>query len=59
MKIIRERIEGEEVEIPEMIPTDNKVLDLMERLRASVEASEKKARAAREKREANLSTQQK
>lgn len=49
MKIIRERIEGEEVEIPEMIPTDNKVLDLMERLRASVEASEKKARAAREK----------
>lgn len=47
LKIIREKIEGKEVEMPETIATDNKVLDLMERLKASVEASEKKA--AREK----------
>jgi len=43
MKIIREKIEGKEVEIPELAAPENKVLDLMERLKASVEASEKKA----------------
>lgn len=43
MKIIRKKIEGKEVEIPDIASTENKVLDLMERLKASVEASEKKA----------------
>lgn len=42
MKIIREKIEGKEIEIPEAVTADNKVLDLMEKLRASVESSEKK-----------------
>lgn len=41
MKIIREKIEGKEVEIPETVTEENKVLDLMEKLKASVEASEK------------------
>ncbi|MGB4177926.1 MAG: hypothetical protein WBK53_07845 [Halanaerobiales bacterium] len=48
LKIIREKIEGKEVETPEKSLTDNKVLDLMERLKASVEASEKQAQEARE-----------
>lgn len=48
LKIIREKIEGKEVETPEKPLTDNKVLDLMERLKASVEASEKQAQEARE-----------
>lgn len=42
MRIIREKIEGKEVEIPETVTEENKVLDLMERLKASVEASEEK-----------------
>lgn len=45
MKIIRGKIEGkDDVEIPEVDRTENKILDLMEKLRASVEASEKQAR---------------
>lgn len=43
LKVIRKKIEGKEVEIPEKAVAENKVLDLMERLKASVEASEKKA----------------
>ena len=39
LNIIRSRIEGKEVEIPEEVNDENKVLDLMEKLRASVEAS--------------------
>lgn len=50
LKIIREKIEGKEVEIPEKIAPENKVLDLMERLKASVEASEKKAAEQKKKR---------
>ena len=41
LNIIRNKIEGQEVEIPEEVNNENKVLDLMEKLRASVEASAK------------------
>ena len=42
LKVIREKVEGKEIEIPEVVTPENKVLDLMEKLRASVEASERK-----------------
>ena len=41
LNVIRNKIEGKEVEIPEKVTDENKVLDLMEKLRASVEASAK------------------
>ncbi|MEJ6949723.1 non-homologous end joining protein Ku [Natronospora cellulosivora (SeqCode)] len=43
LNIIREKIDGEEIETAKAPELDNKVLDLMERLKASVEASEKKS----------------
>ncbi|MFW5976732.1 MAG: Ku protein [Bacillota bacterium] len=42
MQIIRNKIEGEEVEVPDIEEQDRKVIDLMEKLKASVEASEKR-----------------
>jgi len=47
MKVVHAKIEGEEIEAP-AAPQPAKVMDLMEALRASVEAA-KKSRAAREK----------
>jgi DNA end-binding protein Ku len=47
MKVVQAKIEGEEIEAP-AAPQPAKVMDLMEALRASVEAA-KKSRAAREK----------
>ncbi|HYM67243.1 MAG TPA: Ku protein, partial [Patescibacteria group bacterium] len=47
MKVVQAKIEGEEIEAP-VAPQPAKVMDLMEALRASVEAA-KKSRAAREK----------
>lgn len=52
MKIIRKKVEGEEIEIPETIQPENKVIDLMEKLKASVEASEKKEPEKSPKRQA-------
>lgn len=49
MKIIREKIEGKEIEIPKAVAPENKVLDLMEKLKASVEVSEKKEKKKRKK----------
>ncbi|MFW6030868.1 MAG: Ku protein [Halanaerobiales bacterium] len=49
LKIIRGKIEGEEIETAHIPQTDNKVLDLMEKLKASVEASEKKSKESSEK----------
>jgi DNA end-binding protein Ku len=50
MKVVQAKIEGEVIEAP-AAPQPAKVMDLMEALRASVEAA-KKSRAAREKPEA-------
>jgi DNA end-binding protein Ku len=47
MKVVHAKIEGEEIEAP-AAPQPARVMDLMEALRASVEAA-KKSRAAREK----------
>ncbi len=47
MKIIRGKIEGKEIEVPEAVRTENKILDLMDKLKASVEASEKKTKEAK------------
>ncbi|HSP08848.1 MAG TPA: Ku protein [Candidatus Dormibacteraeota bacterium] len=47
MKVVQAKIEGEVIEVP-AAPQPAKVMDLMEALRASVEAA-KKSRAAREK----------
>ncbi|HLV09735.1 MAG TPA: Ku protein [Halanaerobiales bacterium] len=49
MKIIRDRVEGKEVEIAPERETENKILDLMDKLKASVEASEKEASEKKEK----------
>ncbi len=49
MKIIRKKIEGEEIETPEVITREEKVINLMEKLKASVEATEKKQKARKEK----------
>jgi DNA end-binding protein Ku len=49
MKIIREKIEGKEVKVTEAVMPETRVLDLMERLQASVEASEKKKKKSRKK----------
>ncbi len=56
MKIIREKIDGKEVEIPDVATPENKVLDLMERLKASVEASEKKASSQKKSRKKTKKT---
>ncbi len=49
MKIIRNKIEGEEVEAPEVITREEKVVNLMEKLKASVEATEKSQKKKRKK----------
>ena len=49
MDIIRQKIEGEEVEIPDIEEPDDKVIDLMEKLKATVETTEQ------EKEEENVS----
>ncbi len=41
MKIIRNKIEGQEVEAPAVEPAEKKVVDLMDKLKASVESTEK------------------
>ncbi|QTL98960.1 Ku protein [Iocasia frigidifontis] len=48
LDIIRTKIEGKEVEIHETAPVESKVLDLMDKLKASVEASEKKEKEKKE-----------
>ncbi|MFW6271191.1 MAG: Ku protein, partial [Bacillota bacterium] len=48
MQIIRSKIEGEEVEIPEIEEQDRKVVDLMEKLKASIQASEEKEKSEKE-----------
>jgi DNA end-binding protein Ku len=47
MKVVQAKMEGEVIEAPE-VPQPGKVMDLMEALRASVEAA-KKSRAAQKK----------
>jgi DNA end-binding protein Ku len=44
MGIIREKMEGKEIKIPEAPRTEQRVLDLMEKLQASVAASKKKGK---------------
>ncbi|MFW6022793.1 MAG: Ku protein [Halanaerobiaceae bacterium] len=56
LKIIREKIDGEDIEIPKMTAPENKVLDLMERLKASVEASEKKQKKKKSVRKTTVKT---
>ncbi|ACL69101.1 Ku protein [Halothermothrix orenii] len=40
MNIIRQKIEGKEVETPDVVPEERKIVDLMEKLKKSVEATE-------------------
>lgn len=49
MNIIRNKIEGKEVETPEVVTGENKVLDLMEKLKASVEATEQREKEKKQK----------
>ena len=49
MEIIRGKIEGEEVEMPEAKAPDRKIVDLMEKLKASVDTTEEEADKKKDK----------